>query len=275
MVAHWLAPSAIACALATKDKPLWAIAHGGDVHLLERLKLTGLTARLLHRPEVKLSFVSSELRDRFLRNAGKAGQPWAARARVASMGIDLDRFAAARASAQKSETPLVVFLGRLVHLKGVDTLLDALVGLERECKVVIAGAGPLEEVLQRRARKLGLVLEWPGALHANERDQLLARADVVVVPSRSERGRSEGMPLVALEALASGCQLIAARSGGLEEIPESLCHHVAPEDPAALRESLRRVLDGGRAAGDTHEWLAGRSWNALAPTLVAGLSQAQ
>jgi glycosyltransferase involved in cell wall biosynthesis len=274
MVAHWLTPSAIACVLAASDKPIWAIAHGGDVHLLAKLGLTGAVARLLDRPNLHLNFVSQSVRDVFSKHAGNAASSLLSRAGVCSMGIDLPHFQAlARARNDKRATqPLVLFLGRLVRLKGVDLLLEALRDLNRDCRVVIAGAGPERAALQQQARQSGLEIEWPGEVRGAARDQLLAAADIVVMPSREESGRQEGMPLVALEALASGAQLLVSRSGGLAEIPESICHAVPAEDVRALRNQLARLLDGAAADYAPGHWLDSHDWRVLGPRLLPGLS---
>ncbi len=282
LAAHWLLPSALASVLATKNQPVWATAHGGDVHLLARLGLTKVVARLFNQERVHLNFVASDLQNLFAHKAGSVGDALLQRSTVASMGIDLPHFQSLRAperaaqnrnAKQDKAKPLVLFLGRLVPIKGVDTLLRALKGLDRDCQVVVAGAGPMQTSLKELAATLGLALEWAGEVHGEERDALLAAAKVVVIPSRESQGRREGMPLVAMEALASGAQLIASKSGGLGEIPATICHPVAPDDPSALRKILRRVLDGETAPKSPGSWLASRSWDRLAPAIFPGLSR--
>src|SRR5204863_7443127 len=82
VVAHWLAPSAIA-ALPSR-LPLLAIAHGGDVHTLRRLHVLQPVLGLLRMRRAQLVFVSEQLRE-------LAG---AHDAHVQPMGIDLERFSA-------------------------------------------------------------------------------------------------------------------------------------------------------------------------------------
>ena len=52
-------------------------------------------------------------------------------------------------------------------------------------------------------------------------------------------GRTEGSPLVALEALAAGVPVIASRVGGLADLPITL---VPPDDPVALARAIDRTL---------------------------------
>lgn len=274
LISHWLLPCALACRLAAPGKPLWAIAHGGDVHLLRKLGLSSAVARLLDRPGVHLNFVSRAGRDRFAEAAGRAGRDLVARAGVCAMGIDLPRLQALAGARARSATsgPLhLVFLGRLVAIKGVDLLLAALAGIDAPYTLSIAGAGPEEAALRAQAERLGIQVHWRGELRADARDRLLAEADVVVVPSRIDGGRDEGMPLVALEALAAGAQLIVARSGGLAEIPESICFPVPMDDVGALRAALLEVTAGRRAAYLPGHWLEEQGWDRAAPRLLPGL----
>ncbi len=270
MVAHWLAPSALACAVAAPSKPLWAIAHGGDVHLLRRSRMTAMAGRLLGRRHVHVNFVSHSLRESFSESSGAAVAGLVARSSVASMGVDLEHFRSLQNLRQNNTKPVLLFLGRLVPIKGVDVLLEALVGIAQDWRVIIAGAGPSEGDLKQQARKLGLLPEWPGEVHGDARDALLSQANLVVIPSRPYAGRQEGMPKVALEALAVGAQLLVSDSGGLAEIPQSICHQVPSEDRQALRAAICKVRAGAKAQS-SQQWLEQRSWESLGPQIFSGL----
>tara|TARA_R110002096_G_scaffold44524_10_gene119939 strand:- start:45531 stop:46787 length:1257 start_codon:yes stop_codon:yes gene_type:complete len=276
IVAHWLAPCALAAALAAPRLPLWAIAHGGDVHLLRKLHLSSLASRVLGRPAVHLNFVSKALQEAFALAAGPAGDKLVARSSVVPMGVDLQHFsvlAKTRSSASAAGAkPLLLFLGRLVPIKGVDLLLQAVAQAgEQPWDICIAGAGPGEQALKNQARELGLTVEWAGEVHGAKRDALLARATLVVIPSRPYQGRQEGMPRVALEALAAGAELLVSDSGGLGEIPESVCHRVPSENASALAAAITAIAGGARAAYRPGHWLEDRSWDAAGPRLLPGL----
>lgn len=112
----------------------------------------------------------------------------------------------------------ILFVGRLVPQKGVDTLLSAFSVLLRRCpesRLVIAGDGFFELYFQRLARHLGIpdrvsFLTWQTGeplIH------LYQRARIVVVPSYYEP-----FGIVALEAMACGRPVVASKVGGLEEI---------------------------------------------------------
>lgn len=115
---------------------------------------------------------------------------------------------------------VVVFIGRLVYEKGVQVLLEAMpsvLGQVPGTKLVIAGAGPMRETLERRAAEMGLgdrVAFW-GFIDDETKAGLYAAADLCVFPSLYEP-----FGIVALEAMASGTPLVVSDVGGLAEIVE-------------------------------------------------------
>jgi len=227
IIAHWLVPSALA-ALPARI-PVTAIAHGGDVHTLRRLGLLGPVLRLLHARHARLAFVTAELRA-----IAAAADPRAATAAVQPMGLPLAHFAAIGRAPRSPPTILVA--ARLVPIKGVDVAIAALDRLPAGAHLVIAGDGPERARLPAHPRVTLL-----GQVDAAHRDRLLREASVVVVPSRVlPSGRSEGIPTIALEALATGVPVVASAVGGLHE--RAGIALVPPEDPDALARAIARVL---------------------------------
>jgi glycosyltransferase involved in cell wall biosynthesis len=129
-------------------------------------------------------------------------------------------------------------VGRLIPDKGYDCAIDALAKLPPEERpiLLLAGEGPQERELRRRAIELG-VGEWVRWLgFQDEVRWVLWAADVFIHPSRKE-----GLSCAILEAMAAGLPVIAASVGG---VPEVVRHGmtgwlVPPDDPAALAEALR------------------------------------
>ena len=250
VVAHWLAPSAVAAALATRRIPLCAIAHGGDVHLLARARLLAPVLALLVARDARLVFVSDELRRRALDAVPRAlGMRAGARAMVQPMGVDDARAAAIaqrraeRATTSSSPTTTVAVLARLVPVKCVDTVIAAMELLPAHVRLVVAGDGPLRAELAVRAARLGERVRFTGWLGADARDELLASADVVVVSSAptGAHDRTEGTPMAALEALAAGVPLVASATGGLRELAAHGATLVPPRDPRALAAAIERA----------------------------------
>jgi len=133
-------------------------------------------------------------------------------------------------------SPFVV-VGRLVEIKGHDTLLAAVAQVP-EVELEIVGDGPLRAELQADVarRALGDRVRFLGRVAPA--GPAMERASVVVVPSRGE-----GFGMVALEAMERGRAVIASRVGGLPEIVADVETGllVPPNDPVALAGALREL----------------------------------
>jgi len=87
--------------------------------------------------------------------------------------------------------------------------------------VVILGDGPERARLSHGALRMGVDLRLPGFVPRAEVDAWLGAAGVYVQPSRTLwNGRTEGLPVSTLEALAAGVPVITSDSGGLAELSE-------------------------------------------------------
>jgi D-inositol-3-phosphate glycosyltransferase len=182
---------------------------------------------------------------------------------VVPCGVDLDRFhpvpqAEARAAlGLPLEQKLVIFVGRIEPLKGIDTLIRAMPQVvhvlphgQHDVSVAIiggdAGDDPTHmtaEMARLRALRHDLGLEGLVTFMGAKSQEMLplyyAAADVLVMPSHYE---SFGM--VALEAMACGTPVIASYVGGLKY---TVLHgvtgfHVPVRDPDALAAELVRLL---------------------------------
>lgn len=112
---------------------------------------------------------------------------------------------------------LAFFIGRIVYEKGVHALLDAWARVTEQVngRLVIAGTGPSWDACKAHAQALGLEQRviFTGKISDEERERLYRVADVAVFPSLYEP-----FGIVALEAMAAGCPLVVAQTGGLQEI---------------------------------------------------------
>lgn len=104
--------------------------------------------------------------------------------------------------------PFAAFVGRLSHDKGPDLAIEALKYWPGN--LVIIGDGPFDRDLRERVARLGLGkrVNFFGRLSRPEISWVLSSACAVLAPSR----RREGLPLVALEALAAGLPLVTSQS---------------------------------------------------------------
>lgn len=153
-------------------------------------------------------------------------------------GIEVDRFA--HGPAQPAEGPTVFFLGRHEPRKGLDVLLAAMADLPDSVRLWVGGDGPqTAELRQRHAGDPRI--EWLGRISDEERAARMRGCTVYCSPS--VRGESFGMVL--LEAMASGCALVASDLDGHRNVAtdglDALLITVG--DPAALAKGLQRVLD--------------------------------
>ncbi len=153
-------------------------------------------------------------------------------------GIEVERFA--HGPAHPTEGPTIFFLGRHEPRKGLDVLLAALAELPDDVRVWVGGDGPQSAELRQRHGHDARI-EWLGRISDEERAARMRGCTVYCSPS--VRGESFGMVL--LEAMASGCALVASDLDGHRNVAtdgqDALLAPVG--DPAALAKALRRVLD--------------------------------
>jgi len=140
---------------------------------------------------------------------------------------------------------LILFVGRMVIEKGLDTIILALPILLRHgipVKLVAVGEGPQRETCQRLAKDMGLSEKVHFAGHIDDwRLRALYRvADVAVFPSRFEP-----FGIVALEAMAAQCPLVVSAVGGLNEIVDHGVNglKVSQDNPEALAMAVERILE--------------------------------
>ncbi|MFL6277051.1 MAG: glycosyltransferase family 4 protein [Blastocatellia bacterium] len=250
---HWLLPSGLMGAVLSKllRKPHVAVEHSGALHLLAGLRGGALLTRFIVAGSRRVAVVSQDLRRKLITLCPAAadkcevmpmGVAMTGRADVAQ-AISLCMMDHARNTAQANSLRHILFIGRLTRIKGVDVLIEAL-RENRNARLIIAGDGPERNPLERMAAELAINVEFLGRINAARRDALLASCDVVVIPSRLIDNRSEGTPVVCLEALAAGRAVIASSTGGLAEI---ICdpHNgllFEPGNASMLAEKLQTIL---------------------------------
>jgi len=143
----------------------------------------------------------------------------------------------------------ILFVGRLVDVKGGVHLLDAMAlvcSARPSTRLIVIGDGPLRAHLQQKADSMKLDIHFLGTQPSQVVIEWMRRARVLAFPSvRTSTGATEGLGMVALEGMASGLPLVASRSGGIPEVVVDgetglLC---AERDAVALAKGLRRLLD--------------------------------
>jgi len=145
---------------------------------------------------------------------------------------------------------VVLFLGRLEEVKGLDYLLEAFANLTRDDAVLIlAGTGSKKAQLRSLARQMGIAdrVRFAGYVQPEDTPLYYALARVLVLPSVTTPVFKEPWGLVLNEAMNQGVPVIAtdavgAAAGGL--VQDGVNGFVVPErDSVALGHALQRILD--------------------------------
>lgn len=165
---------------------------------------------------------------------------------VIPSGVSLDRYLAAEPAFE--EPVMIGYLGRLVDIKGVLDLVEAMPLVQKKlpaARWMLVGDGPLRADVEQRIQRLGLeehteLLGWQ-----NDPLPFLQRMHVLVVPSHNE-----GMGRVVVEAMAMGLPVVASRVGGLQDllldgVSGSFCE---PANPSSIADSVLTVLSDSRRA---------------------------
>ena len=242
--AHWILPQgAIATLLGNRlHLPVVITAHGGDAFSLNGRLLGGLKRWTLRHADAWTSNTRT--------TAAATGSPVAPT--VIPMGVDWRRFARADPIplSEAGDSPIVLFVGRLVEKKGVADLLTAFASLppSLNARLWIVGDGSERQRLEDWARRLGIAARtrFFGRIPNEALPAYYAAAEVFVAPSVIDRrGDTEGQGVVLLEAMASGTAIVANRVGGIGEVIEDgITGLLAPAgDPAALSGKLAQALN--------------------------------
>lgn len=240
--AHWIVPQGLVAALLRrflgKRLRLVMTVHGSDL----QADLGGAVHRLrtwaLRQADV-VAVVSEGLRTQAL----LLGVP-PERIVVAPMGVDLGVFHPPRAGASRQGA---LFVGRLVPGKGVEHLLAAWARLAPGPRLTIIGDGPSRTMLEAQAAALGVAVtvEFAGARSGPAVAEAMRAAAVLVMPSLQE-----GLGLVAVEAQACACAVVASDISGIRDVVTA-GHNgllVPPGDAVALAAAVDGLLrDPARA----------------------------
>lgn len=150
----------------------------------------------------------------------------------------------------RPEPGQVLFLGRIREGKGVYDLVHAWAVVHAShprVRLCIAGDGEIDE-LRRLAVRLGIdaSIDFPGWIEGSDKDEALAEADLLVLPSHHE-----GLPICVLEAMAAGVPVVATAVGGIPDAVDCgrCARLVPPGDPQCLAAAISDLLaDAGRRA---------------------------
>ena len=188
-------------------------------------------------------------------------------------GIDTDHFAPDSTSEQLrsdlglADKKVIVSVGRLVHRKGQDILIQSLPAiLEKHptAHILMVGEGPYRKDLTKMVEKLKLsdAVTFIGRIQYKDLPRYICAGDIFAMPSRSRLAglEVEGLGIVYLEASACALPVIAGRSGGAPDaIDEGVTgFSVDGTSPSEVSKAVIKLFDDpvkAKAMG-----AAGRSW---------------
>jgi D-inositol-3-phosphate glycosyltransferase len=262
LYSHYWLSGEVACLLRPRLAPSWAhIAHtlglvknmrlasGARPEPMERIAVEGDIAR-----EADLLIASTADERQALIDAYGADS---SRVAVVAPGVDLATFRPidrlqARRKIGAGTAPLLLFVGRLERLKGVDIAISALAELRRrghrDLHLLVLGedSRDADESEKDRLKKLALeesvrdAVEFVGSVAHHELPYFYSAADACVMPSYSE-----SFGLVGLEAQACGCPVVGSGVSGIRSVvrDEVTGFLVDGDDPAVYANRIGRLLD--------------------------------
>lgn len=227
----------------TMDIPLIASYH---THLPQYLKHYGLGAlepvlwellKSIHN-QAKLNLCTSTAMVKELESHGIVNVDlW-------QRGVDTDMFQPHLATSQmrsrlsdgNPDDTLLLYVGRVSAEKQIDEIKPILEAIPNT-RLAIVGDGPYREALETHFA--GTKTNFVGYLQGLELASAFASADAFIFPSRTET-----LGLVLLEAMAAGCPVVAARSGGIPDIVTDGVNGYlfAPDDPQGAIIATKKLL---------------------------------
>jgi phosphatidylinositol alpha-1,6-mannosyltransferase len=192
-------------------------------------------------------------------------------------GIDTEHFAPSDSSELKSQLGItdkkvIVSVGRLVHRKGQDVLIEAMPQILSKipkAHLLLVGEGPYRQYLEKRAKDLEIDshITFIGRVMYSDLPKYICLGEVFVMPSRSRLAglEVEGLGIVYLEASACGLPVIAGNSGGAPDavidgvtgvVVDGKDQHVVATSIVNLLEDQEKAREMGRNGreGVINQW---------------------
>jgi len=216
--ATWAYPDGFGSFLIAKtfNKPIVIKVHGSDINLYTEYFLRRKMIAYALKNCNKVIAVSKALKERIV----KIGVP-EDKIVVIPNGVDTDLFKPLERDRcrERLELPqdkkIVLFVGNLVPVKGVDVLVEAFARLPAGMLLVLVGDGPLKNKLQAKVKEFGIEnnVIFVGRTRHEAIPYYMNACDIFCLPSLNE-----GCPNVILESIACGKPVVASNVGGVREI---------------------------------------------------------
>ncbi|NCJ05985.1 glycosyltransferase [Synechococcales cyanobacterium C] len=163
-------------------------------------------------------------------------------------GVDIETFQPQLASKEMRshlsqghpEAPLLLYVGRLSPEKEIDRIKPILEAIPN-ARLALVGDGPYRQELERHFARTPTY--FAGYMSGTTLGSAFASADAFIFPSRTET-----LGLVLLEAMAAGCPVVAARSGGIPDIVQNGVNGYLfdPADPNGALKATQHLLNNAQ-----------------------------
>ncbi len=243
--AHWATYPALSAMILSRlsDIPFSFTAHAHDI-FLDKLMLKEKI-----ESAKKVLTISDFNRKYLIALYGKTAEE---KVSVVRCGIDVTTFNFNGFRERSGQIKTLIAVGRLCDIKGFEYLVEAVRILIDETgnsnlRCVIVGEGDNNNKLAKLINRLRLkdYIELPGAFSQEELQKLLKQCDVFVLPSIvTDNGNKDGIPVVLMEAMATGIPVVTTDVSGLPEIAINIktALVVPQKDAKSLAGAIERML---------------------------------
>lgn len=247
---HWIVPQGLIGSFLYifLGIPHVATVHGSDLNIVKEHTFLYPICRFIVRHSAIITVNSRYMKQQVL----AVSPDYEQKIRVIPMGVDPSLAGAGQPGTlrlHKHGGPVILGVGRRIAWKGTEFLIKAFPAVLAKfpgAKLFIAGVGPERESLGELVCRLGLDdhVVLLGLVPSADLPVWYLSADVFVLPSVNKCGKTEGLGVVLLEAMASGCPVIGSNVGGIPDIiTDSENGFLVPaQDPEVLAEKITELL---------------------------------
>ena len=268
---HWIIPHGLIGVIISffTGVPNIISIHGTDITLFSKSRLFLILLKYIDHHCSRIS-VNSSFTYKLLSSCDSHISD---KVFINPMGVDIGKFNHLMRSIPEDFSGFrILFVGRLIPWKGVDTLIDAFYIIQQkypDSRLTIIGEGPEYETLTGKTKILNIshLISFMGMVSDADLMKQYLLADIFVLPSKRINDQTEGLGVVLLEAMASGIPVIGSNTGGIPDIIEDGVNGflVPPGDAAALADRIITLqknqelykkfsLNGRRTVEEKYSW---------------------
>jgi len=249
---HWAFPGGYIAYLMSKifRKPFVVTIHGGEINMLKKFKfLQKIVINSLNQSSTIVAN-SNFTKNKMIKLGAKEEKIKIIKVppNFVKVETNAENIKTFKKQFTEPHSKIVLFVGRLVELKGVEYLIRSLINIKKtDVHLIIAGDGPLRNDLEKLTSSLDLEnnVTFFGRADKEELGLLHSISDVLVCPSIIDsEGATEGLGLVIPEAMKSGLPVIASAVGGIIDTVKNEANGLLVEEknPIAIANAIDRIL---------------------------------